>query len=117
MPLSVRFTPYDGACGEGFTAKVLRVLDYGDERFAECSVTEKVPPVKKKKRSPFKKKSAEEKAAESEVAANAVTEIERKIYVAVGKEFSGESVCISPDMSKVKVYSLGKTFGLCKISQ
>ncbi len=61
MPLSVRFTPYDGACGESFTAKVLRVLDYGDERFAECSVTEKVP--------------------------------------------------------LVKVYSLGKTFGLCKISQ
>ncbi len=106
MPLSVRFTPYDGACGEGFTAKVLRVLDYGDERFAEYSVTEKVPPVKKKKRSPFKKKSAEEKAAEAEVAANAVTEIERKIYVAVDKEFSGESVCISPDMNKVKVYSL-----------
>ena len=29
-----------------------------------------------------------------------------KIYVAVDEEFSGESVCISPDMNKVKVYSL-----------
>lgn len=66
--------------------------------FAECSFTEKLPPVKKKK---TRKKG--EKARET-VPEVQPTEIERKIFVAVGGDFAAESVSLRPDISKVRVY-------------
>ena len=97
--LGVRFAPDEVAVADGgIIVKVGRVLDYGGEKFAECSFTEKLPPVKKKK---TRKKGEKARETAPEVQP---TEIERKIFVAVGGDFAAESVSLRPDISKVRVY-------------
>lgn len=88
--LAVRFSPYCVNCGaEGIPAHVTNILDYGNEKFAECTVREITAP-----RTDKKKKSAEEAEAF----------IERKIYVAVGSGFNDTEVTLVPELEKVKIY-------------
>ncbi len=94
--LSFRFSPYAASSGsDGIAAKVLRILDYGGEKFAECSVTDKVTEIK-----------AGKKADKVETIA------EKKVYIAVGSEFNADRLTLVPDISAAGIYEVARDIRL-----
>lgn len=94
--LEIRFAPCDYADGDnGIPARVVRVLDYGNELFAECSVKELLPAVKGRKKTEVRE-----------------TVAEKTVYLKVDRGFKAEYINLVPDMSKISVYDVGQDIRL-----
>ncbi|MBD5632348.1 MAG: ABC transporter ATP-binding protein, partial [Clostridia bacterium] len=108
--LGVRFAPDGVTLGEGgIPAHVERILDYGKEKFAECSVTVMQPvpveekPVPTKK---FAKFAYNFKEKFTKLKKTVYEPVEKKVYIAVDNSFNGRDIDIIPDISKCGVFEI-----------